>query len=97
MHAARGKKKTFTSEHKIIGSIILGGAAAFAVTISARRTVLAERPPAAIPEERLIRLSEIRQHNGKAETYWVYRGDRVYDITDWVCVVLCHHFAVGKS
>lgn len=30
------------------------------------------------------RLSEIRQHDGESETPWVTRGDKVYDITDWV-------------
>lgn len=31
-----------------------------------------------------FRLSEIREHNGKSDRPWVTRGDKVYDITDWV-------------
>ncbi|KAF2478503.1 Oxidoreductase, molybdopterin-binding domain-containing protein, partial [Neohortaea acidophila] len=29
-------------------------------------------------------LHEIQEHNRKADNYWVYRGNRVYDITDWI-------------
>jgi len=47
------------------------------------RTPLAEEPSHAA-ETRLIRLAEIHEHNRKANTYWVFRGDRVYDITQWV-------------
>jgi hypothetical protein len=36
------------------------------------------------PEHRLFRLDEINRHNRETKGYWVYRGDRVYDITDWV-------------
>ncbi|GAM83848.1 hypothetical protein ANO11243_018380 [Dothideomycetidae sp. 11243] len=38
---------------------------------------------AATPDRRL-RLSEIHEHNRDSGSYWVYRGDRVYDITDWI-------------
>lgn len=31
-----------------------------------------------------FRLSEIRKHDGNSENPWVIRGDKVYDITDWV-------------
>ncbi|KAF7548910.1 hypothetical protein G7046_g8503 [Stylonectria norvegica] len=30
------------------------------------------------------RISEIHKHDGKSENPWVIRGDKVYDITDWV-------------
>jgi sulfite oxidase len=30
------------------------------------------------------RLSDIRKHDGKSGSPWVTRGDKVYDITDWV-------------
>ncbi|KAI9721667.1 MAG: hypothetical protein M1828_005035 [Chrysothrix sp. TS-e1954] len=33
---------------------------------------------------RKIRLEEISKHDQSADTYWVIRGDRVYDVTDWV-------------
>ncbi|KAK5714505.1 hypothetical protein LTR15_010687 [Elasticomyces elasticus] len=48
------------------------------------RLVFAEAPDESAPEERVFRLEEIHQHNRTADTYWVFRGDRVYDITDWV-------------
>lgn len=34
--------------------------------------------------EKFIRLHEIQEHNRQADTYWVYRSNRVYDITDWI-------------
>ncbi|KAK1091706.1 hypothetical protein LTR48_005756 [Friedmanniomyces endolithicus] len=46
--------------------------------------VLAESPDELPPNQRLIRLDEIHEHNRTADTYWVFRGDKVYDITDWV-------------
>lgn len=53
------------------------------------RTTLAEAPSNDNnndddPETRLFRLDEINHHNRESKGYWVYRGDRVYDITDWV-------------
>lgn len=30
------------------------------------------------------RLAEIRKHGSKSENPWVIRGDKVYDITDWI-------------
>jgi sulfite oxidase len=46
-------------------------------------TAFAEEPPSA-SSERFIRLAEVHEHNSKSDTYWVFRGDRVYDITEWV-------------
>lgn len=37
-----------------------------------------------VPKEKLFRLSDVRSHDSKATSYWVYRGDRVYDITEWI-------------
>jgi cytochrome b involved in lipid metabolism len=55
------------------------------------RKPLAEAPPRdndvkddEDPQTRLFRLDEINHHNRETKGYWVYRGDRVYDITDWV-------------
>ena len=51
------------------------------------RNTLAEAPQKdndEKPEHRLFRLDEINRHNRETKGYWVYRGDRVYDITDWV-------------
>jgi cytochrome b involved in lipid metabolism len=46
------------------------------------RTVYAE--PAPSQSHRKIRLAEVRQHGRSAESLWVVRGTRVYDITEWI-------------
>lgn len=51
-------------------------------TTSTPRQVQAEAPPE-VPT-RLIRLAELHEHNQNSDTYWVFRGDRVYDITEWI-------------
>lgn len=59
----------------------------FAATFPLWTTSLhAEAPPGAKPrpKERLFRLSELKSHGKDAEKYWVVRGDRVYDITEWI-------------
>ncbi|KAK4540681.1 hypothetical protein LTR36_009012 [Oleoguttula mirabilis] len=48
------------------------------------RSALAEAPNEPPAKERLIRLHEVHEHNRSSDTYWVFRGDRVYDVTDWV-------------
>ena len=48
------------------------------------RPVLADAFNEPQTKQRLIRLDQIHRHNRSADTYWVFRGDRVYDITDWV-------------
>ncbi|KAK4982241.1 hypothetical protein LTR66_009386 [Elasticomyces elasticus] len=59
--------------------------AAATLTCATRREVHAEAPPKEPDKgERLIRLSEIHEHGRNAEKFWVFKGDRVYDITDWV-------------
>jgi sulfite oxidase len=63
-----------------------GLAGCLTLTLLGRNT-LAEAPPKDDndePEYRLFRLDEINKHNRETKGYWVYRGDRVYDITDWV-------------
>jgi hypothetical protein len=63
-----------------------GLAGCLTLTLLGRNT-LAEAPPNdnhEEPEYRLFRLDEINKHNRETKGYWVYRGDRVYDITDWV-------------
>lgn len=65
-----------------LGILLLAAGLASALLHPSNPT-FAEEPPA--PNERpLIRLAEIQEHNREAGTFWVYRGDRVYDITDWV-------------
>jgi len=41
-------------------------------------------PPLVVKDPRKIRLAEVHQHGREAEHFWVIRGNRVYDITDWV-------------
>ncbi|KAK3071275.1 hypothetical protein LTR53_008929 [Teratosphaeriaceae sp. CCFEE 6253] len=65
----------------LVIAITVGLAYSFVIT---SRPVLAEALDELPPKERLIRLDEIHEHNRTADTYWVFRGDRVYDITDWV-------------
>ncbi|CEJ88425.1 hypothetical protein VHEMI04719 [[Torrubiella] hemipterigena] len=42
---------------------------------------LADNRDHALPR---FRLSEVKEHDGKSKHPWVTRGDKVYDITDWV-------------
>lgn len=49
---------------------------------STRGAVAEERPRS--DDCKLFRLAEIHEHNRSADTFWVFRGKRVYDITDWV-------------
>ena len=46
----------------------------------------AEAPPNedGEPRARQIRLSEVKQHGRNAETQWITKGTRVYDITEWI-------------
>lgn len=63
---------------------VLAAAAAFAFSCALAiksAPTLAEAPK---EETKYFRLQEIQEHNRDSDSYWVYRGDRVYDITDWV-------------
>jgi hypothetical protein len=64
-------------------AIVLGAAtlAAGLTLIPRRNTTVAEEPHDG-PDH--IRLEEIRKHNRDADNNWVYRGTRVYDITDFM-------------
>ncbi|CAM1508567.1 Fc.00g054150.m01.CDS01 [Cosmosporella sp. VM-42] len=44
----------------------------------------ASEPDGRDPNLPRFRMSEVRKHDGKSESPWVIRGDRVYDITDWI-------------
>lgn len=71
------------SRHTSIATAIAASAFAFAsVMLATRSTAFADEP--CNNDVRYIRLEEIHEHNRNADTYWVYRHDRVYDITDWV-------------
>ena len=45
-------------------------------------TLYADAAPS--PESNIIRLKEVRRHNSEAERKWVIKGNRVYDITEWI-------------
>ncbi|ATY59009.1 Sulfite oxidase [Cordyceps militaris] len=50
---------------------------------------LPEKPEPELPDTRdaslpRYRLSEVKEHDGKAERPWVVHGDKVYDITEWI-------------
>lgn len=87
--SSSAKPARFTS-HYWNRAVSLGAFASvlcFAATFSLWTTSLhAEAPPASKtpPKERLFRLSELKSHGKDAEKYWVVRGDRVYDITEWI-------------
>ncbi|KIX05008.1 uncharacterized protein Z518_05880 [Rhinocladiella mackenziei CBS 650.93] len=54
----------------------------FASAISPLAVAHAETP--ATETQRLIRLKEVKQHGKTAERKWVIKGNRVFDITDWI-------------
>lgn len=64
----------------VASSAAVAGIAALILSASSQRKALAESEP----PQRLIRLHEIHQHNSTSDSYWVYRGTSVYDITEWV-------------
>lgn len=55
-------------------------------TLSYWNVAHAEVPAAmkASNDEKFFRLSEIQRHGKHAERRWVIRGDRVYDVEDWI-------------
>lgn len=79
-------------------AIVFGAAtlAAALTLIPRRKTTVAEEAHDA-PDH--FRLEEIRKHNRHAEYHWVYRGTRVYDITDfvWVLRIDCERNPVIKA
>jgi hypothetical protein len=75
-----------TASRTLAVAAAAGLAGCLTLTLLGRNT-LAEAPPKDDNDEseyRLFRLDEINKHNRETKGYWVYRGDRVYDITDWV-------------
>jgi len=66
---------------------IIATASAFAVasaTVFATiPTAHADAPPLKDKEE-YLRLDEVHKHGREAERRWVTRGNRVYDIEDWI-------------
>ncbi|KAK5107703.1 hypothetical protein LTR62_000897 [Meristemomyces frigidus] len=73
---------SWTPAGSVLGFFIAAGLA-YSLATPARST-LADAPDESPAKQRLIRLEEIHEHNRTAGTYWVFRGDSVYDITDWV-------------
>lgn len=78
-HQLGAVNRQWNSGTTVLGILLAVGATLAFVPRS--RTALAEEPH---DEKRLIRLADIHAHNRSNDTYWVYRGDRVYDITDWI-------------
>ncbi|KAI9838413.1 MAG: hypothetical protein M1837_002496 [Sclerophora amabilis] len=73
-----GSHRVYKGVGLSIGTLGLVGWATFNLS-----TAHAEAAPE-VPREKYFRLSEVRQHDGKAERVWVLRGTKVYDITEWV-------------
>jgi len=71
------------SQYLGVSIIVVGGLAAPFIFTS---PVHAEAPPKEDddPKTRQIRLSEVQQHGRNAETKWITKGIRVYDITEWI-------------
>ena len=70
--------------HKLLGAAILAACGATALIIFLP-VVHADAPAQDqdIPRPK-IRLDEVRKHDQNAETKWITKGARVYDITDWI-------------
>ncbi|KAK5149658.1 hypothetical protein LTS14_010789 [Recurvomyces mirabilis] len=80
--AAGDTRNATTQRPADVGAAIVVGAIFSGVIILATsQSAFADAPS---PDEKLIRLHEIHDHNRRADAFWVYRGNRVYDITDWV-------------
>ncbi|KAL8914672.1 MAG: hypothetical protein Q9171_000684 [Xanthocarpia ochracea] len=71
----------------------LAAASAFAFVISAAivtfsnaESIHAESPPItdSEPQRPLFRLDEVRKHGRDAEEKWITKGNKVYDITNWI-------------
>ncbi|MCJ1459029.1 hypothetical protein MMC28_009406 [Mycoblastus sanguinarius] len=64
-------------------SVFVAGALAASINIAP--VVHAEAPPrGGDSQTRKIRLEEVEKHGRNAETKWITKGTRVYDITDWI-------------
>lgn len=64
---------------------ILAATAATGTFLSSFNLAHAEAPPpTTAPEEKSFRLKEIQQHGRNAGRRWVIRGQRVYDIEEWI-------------
>lgn len=74
--------KTASNARKAGYSVLATIFAAGCVANLSKRPAHAEERPA--NTTRLIRLAEVHEHNSKSDTFWVFRGNRVYDITDWI-------------
>ncbi|KAL1970035.1 hypothetical protein VTN77DRAFT_6440 [Rasamsonia byssochlamydoides] len=74
-----------SSRSKFVCAALVAGVAVFTPLIFCSAAAYAEAPEEnGLPKIRLIRLSEVRKHDGNSESPWVTRGTRVYDITEWV-------------
>lgn len=80
-HAVASKQRRFVPL-ATFGAIVTSVAAAYLYHYS--EDTHAEAPLTESPPRRKIRISEVRQHGRGSETYWVIRGTKVYDITEWI-------------
>lgn len=79
----RSPKFSPPSSKYLAASIFIGGGLAASITYSP--LIYAEAPPdSGDSNTPKIRLTEVHQHGRDAETKWVTKGTRVYDITDWI-------------
>lgn len=76
-------KPGIRSKYLTASALIAGG---FVAPLVFASVVHAEAPPKDDEKTgtRHIRLSEVKKHSADADTKWVTRGTRVYDITDWI-------------
>lgn len=82
-----GLQKEWSSSRRSNGLLYATAVGAAAIYILAnQREAFAEAPLGLSTSSsgRLIRLADIQEHNRNSEQYWVYRGNRVYDITEWI-------------
>ena len=76
--------KSSFDRRKIIGTSIFG-VVIFSTTFNNAAPVYTEAPnQGGEQDKRQIRLKEVQEHGIDAEIKWVTKGNRVYNITDWI-------------
>lgn len=81
----RARKSRITTHRRLpIASVITVAAIGYSLAYFPNTVAYAEAPSASKSPVKKIRLSEVKEHGKDAETRWVIKGTKVYDITDWV-------------
>ena len=76
---------TDVSRLRLFAAVAVVGSLATSTFIYYSPTAQAEVPPSfAVNPTKTIRLAEVRSHGASAEQRWVVKGNKVYDITDWI-------------